>query len=247
MKTTPHIILALATSLIALPATAQDSGFLSDYSLLQTREGDAAVERVYIKEGIMERLLDYNAVMVDQPEVYLSEDTKDKYGKPDALMQLASTMRYAMMERLEAGGYNVTDEPGQGVLFMRWAVTDLYLKKKKRGILSYTPLGAVVHATHQASIKDLWKKIDIVEMTIELELLDSVTEEILAAAVDSSGQRKDKKADLEQVTVTWEELDAQMRTVGERIRCQLDNARRAEGDRENCAAILIEPEYPEED
>ena len=43
MKTTPRIILAVAASLIALPAIAEDSGFLSDYSLLQTRGGDAAV------------------------------------------------------------------------------------------------------------------------------------------------------------------------------------------------------------
>jgi len=241
MKTTPRIILAVAASLIALPTIAQDSGFLTDYSLLQTREGDTAVDRIYIKDGIMERLADYNAVMVDQPEVIIAEDTKYKGAKPEALKQLADTMRLAMMDRLETGGYNVTDEPGSGVLFMRWAITDLYLEKKKRGIFSYTPLGAVVHATHQAAIKDLWKKIDIVEMTVEFEFLDSGSGEVLAAAVDSSGHRKDKKAHIKEDDVTWEELDAQMKTYGERVRCQLDNAKRAEGDRENCTSIVIPP------
>lgn len=247
MKTTPRIILAVAASLIALPATAQDSGFMNDYSILQEREGDAVVDRAWIKDGLADQLADFNAVMVDQPEIYLSEDTKDKFAKPDALKQLADTLRMAMGERLEAGGYNVTDAPGQNVLYMRWAISNLYIKKKKRGLLSYTPLGAVVHATSQAAIKDLWEKVDIVEMTIELEFYDSGTEELLAAVVDSSGHRKDREADIEQDPVTWEELDAQMKTVGERVRCALDNARLPEVNRQNCAAILIEPELPEED
>ena len=41
-------------------------------------------------------------------------------------------MRMAMMERIEAGGYRVTEQPGPNVLFMRWAVSNLYVKKKKR-------------------------------------------------------------------------------------------------------------------
>ena len=166
MKTTLRVILTVAASLVALPALAEDSGFLSDYSLLKARDGDSALDRVYLAEGIEDKLEKFNTVMVDQPEIFIADDTKYKGAKPDALAQLASTMRFAMMERLEKGGYNVTDEPGPNVLFMRWAVTNLYLEKKKRGFLTYTPLGAVVHATHQASIKDLWKKIDIVEMTV---------------------------------------------------------------------------------
>lgn len=246
MKTSKRVILAVAVAVIALPAAAQDSGFMNDYSILQVREGDAAVDRAWIKDGLADQLADFNAVMVDQPEIYLSEDTKDKFAKPDALKQLADTMRLAMMERIEAGGYRVIDQPGQNVLFMRWAVSNLYVKKKKRGLFSYTPLGAVVHATSQAAIQDLWEKVDIVEMTIELEFYDSASEELLAAVVDSSGHRKDRDKDIEQDPVTLEELDAQMRTVGERVRCALDNARLQEGDRANCTAIVIEPEEPEE-
>lgn len=247
MKPTLRIVLAVTASVVVLPALAQDSGFLSDYSLLEARDDDAALDRVYVAEGISAKLEKYNAIMVDQPEIFIADDTKYKGAKPDALSQLASTMRYAMMERLEAGGYNVTDEPGPNTLFMRWAVTNLYLEKKKRGFLTYTPLGAVVHATHQASIKDLWKKIDIVEMTIEIEFLDSVSGELLAAAVDSSGHRKDKKAGIEEDPVTWEELDAEMKTVGERVRCRMDNAKLPEAQRADCTAILIEPVYEEED
>ncbi len=245
MKRISSSMIAIMVSLIALPVLAQDSGFLTDYSLLKDREGDEYVDRVYVKEGISEMLDDFNAIMVDQPEILIAADSKYKGAKPDALKQLADIMRMALMERLEAGGYRVTDQPGQGVLFLHWALTDLYLKKKKRSILTYSPLGQVVHYSRQAAIKDLWKKIDIVEMTVELEMVDSGTGEILAAGVDSSGHRKTKTE--EQDLVTWEELDAQMSTIGERVRCRMDNARRPAADRENCVAILIEPVYEEDE
>lgn len=224
---------------------AQENDFLTDYSLLEKREGDL-VDAVYIAPNVMDKMGDFNAIMVDQPEIFFSPDTKYKGAKPDQLKALADTSRLAMMERLEAGGYNVTDTPGASVMLMHWAITDVYLKKKKRGILSYTPVGFVVHSTKQAAIKDLWKKIDIIEMGIEMELTNSATGEILAAGMFMEGHRKDKKQDIEQDPVTWEELDAMFSTIGERVRCNLDNARLAENAREDCAAILIEPEYPEE-
>ena len=237
---TTLILAALATT----PVLAQESGFLSDYSKLEAREGDEYIARVYVSDGFTERLGDYNAIMVDQPEVFFAEDNKYKGAKPDALKQLADTMRMAMMERLDAGGYPIAEERGQDVLFLRWAITDLYLKKKKRSVLSYSPLGQVVHYSRQAAIKDLWKKIDIVEMGIEIELLDSVTEEQLAAITDHSGSRKTKSQDQE--LVTWEELDAQMKTIGERFRCRLDNTRLGEASRVDCTTIFIEPVYEEE-
>jgi len=52
----------------------------------------------------------------------------------------------------------VVHEPGPGIMYVRFAVTNLYLKKKKRGLLSYTPMGFVVHSTMQAAVRDLWKK-----------------------------------------------------------------------------------------
>ena len=227
----------------ALSAAAEDTGFLTDYSLLKARKGDV-VNRVYIHPDAAEKLKGYNAILVDQPEIFISPDSKYKGAKPDQLKMLADTSRLAMMERLEAGGYTVADDPGPGVLYLRWAISDLYLKKKKRGFLSYTPVGMVVHSTKQAAIKDLWKKIDIVELGLEAEFADAVSGEIIAAGTSKQGMRKGK--DQEQDLVTWEELDAMFRTVGERARCSLDNARLSENQRQVCSDIVIEPEEPED-
>jgi len=222
--------------LVMQTAGAEESGFLSDYSRLQNREGDM-VNRLYIAPGAIESLAAYNSIMVDQPEVFLSADTKYNGAKPDHLKQLADTLRIALTDRLEAGGYSVVDEPGAGAVYVRWAVTDLFLKKKKRNLLAYTPVGLVVHTTAQMAIRDLWKKIDIVELNLEFEFLDSQTSKVLVAAIIKSGVRKAKGQ--KQVLVSWEALDATVTTFGERIRCALDNARRPAADPLDCGSIKV--------
>ena len=223
----------------AVSAAGQDIGFLTDYSQLETQE-EGFADRMYLAPNLMERLDDFNAVLVDQPEIFIAADSKYGGAKGDQLKLLADTARLATMERLEAGGFTVADGPGPGVLYLRWAIADLYLKKKKRGLLSYTPVGMIVHTTKQAAIRDLWKKIDIVELRMEMELSDAVTGEILAAGTSSHGMRKGRGQ--EQDLVTWEELDAMFSTVGERIRCNVSNAKRPQSDWEHCTDIVIEPE-----
>ena len=157
------------------------------------------------------------------------------------MKQLDDTARLAMIERIEAGCYTVTEEPGPNVGYIRWAIADLYLKKKKRSILSYTPVGFVAHTTRQALIRDLWNKIDIVELGLLIEWSDSVSGEVLSAGDARQGLRKAKgrKVDL----VTWEELDALFLTVGEQTRCHLDNNKLSEGKkRMDCDSIVVEPE-----
>jgi len=234
------LILGLCTM---ASAAAQDNDFLTDYSLLESHDGMFVNQR-YFPEGVLQRMADYNAVFVDQPEIFIAEDSKYKGAKGDQLKALADVARLSTMDRLEANGYTIATEPGPNTLYFRWAITDLYLQKKKRGILSYTPVGMVVHATTQAAVRDLWKKIDIAELSLEAEFSDFVTGEILAAATTRQiGLRKDKgqKADI----VSWQELDALFRTIGERLSCILDAAHTPESEWRICADIWIEAEEPE--
>lgn len=216
---------------------AAESGFLDDYSMLESRSGDA-IDRAYIAPNTMELLAGYDSVMVDQPEVFLAADTKYKGAKPDALKSLADTLRTTLNDQLQAGGYKSVEAPGPGVIYMRWAITDLYLKKKKRGLLSYTPAGFVVNAAVKAATKDLWKKIDIVEMSIEAEFIDSESGAVLAAVMLERGARKTKQQKRE--LVSWEELDATMQTFGARLVCNLDNARKSVDQRSDCTLIEVE-------
>lgn len=235
--------LALALGLcVATSAFAQHNDFLTNYSNLQQQDGKF-VEKLFLPPNSVQRLADYNSVMVDQPEIFIAADSKYKGAKGDQLKALSDVARLSVIERLEAGGFNVSDDPGGDTLYLRWAITDLYLQKKKRGLLSFTPVGMVVHATKGAATRDLWKKIDIAELSLELEVSDVVTGEILAAAVTKQqGLRKQKGSKAE--IVSWQALDALFTTVGERVRCNLSNAGKSEDAWENCGAIWIEPEVP---
>jgi surface antigen len=218
---------------------AAGTGFLQDYTLLEYRPDDAGA-RAYIAPGALDKLATYEAIMIDQPEVLISPASKYRGAKPDHLKALADILRQAIVERFEAGGYTVTDQPGPGVVYMHWAVTDLYLKKKQRGSSSYTPADFVINTTAQAAISDIWRKIDIVELNVEAEFLDSASEALLAATIFERGARKNKATGQKQELVSWEDLDAAMRNFGERLRCHLDNARTSATARYDCASIVVE-------
>jgi hypothetical protein len=221
-------------------AHAQENSFFTDPSLLKPSD-NIIFDRRYRHPDLRQVAQRYNAVMLDQPEILLADDSKYKGAKGDHLKQLSDAARLAMTERLDAGGWPLTDEPGPNVIFMRWAISDLYLKKKKRGLLSYTPVGMVVHTTAQATVKDLWKKIDIVEFGLKTEFLDSVSGEVIVAGSAKEGSRKTngQKMDL----VTWQELDALFSTIGEQTRCRLDNNKLPESEKRlDCDSILIEPD-----
>jgi hypothetical protein len=153
---TKKLLIAVFALFGAASAFGQNNDFLTDYSLLEPNTEGRFVSLRYFDPNVIQKLADYKAVLVDQPEIFIAADSKYKGAKGDQLKALADVARLATIERLEAGGYTIATEPGPDVLYMRWAITDLYLQKKKRGILSYTPLGMVVHATKSAA-NSVWR------------------------------------------------------------------------------------------
>lgn len=205
-----------------------DRTFLSDYGKLQSRETAKGTEYAYMAPQAVARLAKYQGVMVDQPEILISPESDYKGAKPEDMAAIASMMREGLSLRLSSGGYGVVQAPGPGVIYIRLALTDLQLKKKKRGVLGYTPIGFVVKAGSDA-LKDMMGKYDIMGMTIQAELTDSQTSEVLAAIVASRGGTGDKP-----VRMDFDELDAQMKEFGRRLRCRLDNARVPESQQIDC-------------
>jgi len=206
-----------------------DKSFLSDYSKLQSRESEKGTELVYVAPGAGKLLARYSAVMVDQPEVIISPDSDYKGAKPDDLAAVANMMRDTMTERLVAGGLKVAEAPGQDVLYVRLALTDLQLKRKKRGILGYTPVGAVLKAGRDATL-GMMKKYDITNMTIQAELTDSSTDEVLAGIVAIRGGGE------KQVRLDFEQVDASMTEFVTRLRCRIDNAKAPADKQVDCLA-----------
>ena len=223
----------LASTILALAAgtTFAASGFLSDYSQLKPQETAAGTDLLYVAPDGFKRITGYTAVMVDQPEILFSADSEYRGMKPDDIQALASMMREAVQEQLTAGNYKVVEQPGANVLFLRLGLTDLYLKKKKRGLLAYTPVGAVVKAGTDA-LKDALDKVDIIEMTFEAEMADSTSSDVIAAIVVKRGARKAEGQKEERM-----DTDEFRATIGEyagRLRCRLDNAKLPEAQWIDC-------------
>jgi len=212
-------------------ATFAESGFLSDYSNLTPQESKNGTDLVYIAAGAEERLVEYSAVMVDQPEIHFSADSEYRGLKPEDVQALSQELRTAISETLTAGGYTVVDKPGIGVLYLRTALSELYLKKKKRGLMSYTPTGFLMHAGKSALSKTL-DKVDIIEVTLEAETLDSQSGAVLGAIVLDRGARKAKGQKEQRMDLN--EFRTLVRTYSSIFRCRLDNAKMAESQRIDC-------------
>ncbi len=212
-------------------AIAQELGssdFLSDYSHLK-RSSDLYMDYAYLAPGA-ENMANYTAVMIDQPEIFIAPKSKYKGMKPDDMKQLADAFRTAIAQAL-AETYMIVDQPGPNVLYLRFAVSNLYLKKKKKGLLSYTPVGLVASAAKSALTSDFTKKIDLKELTIEMEVLDSSNGEQLAALLESRSGQKEEPA-------SWAELEKLIAVYSQRVRCRLDNARVTEENRVDCLSNM---------
>jgi hypothetical protein len=171
--------------------------------------------------------------MIDQPELVIADDYKYKGIKPDDAKVVADTMRKALSDAVSKNGrVKVVDKPGPGVLYARLAASNVHLKKKSRGVLGYTPAGFVVGSAVSAS-QDMEQKIILQDMTLELEVLDSQTETVMASVVDRISSEKKAKA-----SESWMEEHTVMAYWATRFNCRLENSQKPESEWQDCEAQL---------
>jgi hypothetical protein len=222
-------LLTIVASGFAHAQDFQSSGFLSDYSNLK-QSSDKYMDYTYIAEGAPDRMANYTAVMIDQPEIFVAANSKYKGMKPDDMKQLADAFRGALAGSLSTT-YMIVDQAGPNVLYVHFAISNVQLKKKKKGLLSYTPIGFVAGAAKSAMTSDFTKKIDLKGLTVEMEVLDSDSQDQLAALLETRSGKKNDPA-------SWAELEALITVYSQRISCNLDNARRAVEDRVDCVSDM---------
>lgn len=232
MRTRKLVTCAAVAGFVSLISVSQAeeliySGFMTDYTQLQ-KVTDGSADYRYIAPGAEDRLTKYFAVMIDQPEIFIANDSPYRGVKPKQFNALAEALRAGIASALSDDLF-VVDRPGEHVLYLSVAVTNLKLGKKKKKVVNYLPVGIVVGGIKGAATTDIAKKADLRGLVFELEAFDSITEERLVAIIDSLGG-------IEKNPTSWEELEEFMVMYGRQMQCRFDNAKLPIEQRVNCLA-----------
>ncbi len=209
-------LIALVFGILFLTATATAggySGFLDKYPDLKP-DKDRAGAHIYEKPGY--DLSAYTKVMIDPITIFIDPNSKYKGIDPDELMILAHSFRETIIQNLEPE-YPVVGQQGAGVLRMRIAITNVKLKKKKKGLFSYTPIGMVASGVQSSA----GKNINLVKASIEAELIDGKTGEQVGVLVDTQPHKggEDEKP-------SWDTIQKTFEFYAKRFRQRMNEARK---------------------
>ena len=156
----------------------EQSGFLKDYSQLKSG-GDDAAALTYFMPGA--DFKPYTKIMFERVAVILSASSEGNEVDPAMLVELTNYYQKALVDAVK-DGYEVVDQPGPDVLWVRVAITDVVPSNPTANTMSsIIPVGMVVSAATKATSD---ANLGTGEAATEMEILDSVSKQRLAAAVD---------------------------------------------------------------
>ncbi len=161
---------------------APQSGFLGDYSQVIEREGYEA-KAVYFNPGAQWQR--YDSVQIDTVSLWLNDED---HGLSDDDRQMLTDLLYASLHGKLGEKFRLAEQAGLSTLRLRAALTQAKgARVAARTVSSILPPVFVV-STLVGLSADVAKTVGTA--TIELEVLDSVSGERLAAAVDERAGTK---------------------------------------------------------
>lgn len=190
------------------------SGFLENYPSFKPGP-EGGVTKVYFKEGV--DFSRYHKVMMDHVVFFLNDEAKGKGIQPDTLKELADTFHEAVFEALK-GAYPIVDQPGPDVMRIRLAITELVPGKPGLTLVTTAmPGGSAVKVVKYAATGS---HSFVGETAMEAEVLDSLTNERIAAAIDN--RKKVKTIKITEGMTKWGETKDVLKFWAKRLRTWLD-------------------------
>jgi hypothetical protein len=208
---TRSLLFAASIGLLLPQAFAADSEFIENMPAL-AQDPDRAGAMIWTKPGLDRAA--YTRVMIEPITIFVSPDSDYKGLSADDLQALAIGFVETLTQTLEPD-IPVVNQSGAGVLYMRAALTNVKLKKKKRSLLGYTPVGIVVTAAKDAA----GKRISLKDAVLELEMLDSASGERLGVLVEKAP----KAAETEELS--WDSISETFAYYAERFKTRMQAAR----------------------
>jgi hypothetical protein len=182
---------------------AERSGFLRDYSQLKPQEGYDAQE-VYVRANTPWK--DYSAIYIESVSLWIKDDSK----KPSAEDQKKITdMLYKSLHEKLGERFKIVDRPGPGVIQIRAALTEA----KGARVALNTVTTVIPQARAVSTILGLGTDTAALvgAASMEAEATDSITDDRLAAVIDSRAGTKgitrmlSKWADVQAIADHWGE------------------------------------------
>lgn len=213
-------------TLSVTPILAEDkpeySGFLGDYSQLQSR-ADSEMIYNYVYEKPNTDLASYNKFLIDAVTVFPSKDANFKGINANDLALLQKHFHDALAKALtENNGYQVVEEAGPGVIRIRAAFTDLVpVSPVMNTATTVIPQARLLSGVISAATGS---NLYVGQVGVEAEFLDAQTNERVAAVASKQAGKKyvpftDKKFD---PTSTWGQVEQAMDYWAKKLRKRVD-------------------------
>jgi hypothetical protein len=160
------------------PQLPPTSGFLKDYSKLRSGKGDQAL-MVYINRGVNFHV--YDSVLVDPVALIYSKDSSMAKLSTRERQEMADYFHAALEDTLSKD-YIIASKPGSLTMRLRFALTDI--KKSQEAMDTVSSANPSNSAIDQMPPALAGNYTFLEAATAEMEILDSMSDQRLAAAVD---------------------------------------------------------------
>ena len=160
----------------------QAKNFLSDYSRLAPEGGDS---EAYVYDNPAIDASRYRRVMLERIRLFFKDDAEYKGIDPTELKELADYFHGAIAEAL-GDDFPLTEEPGPDVLRLRIAVTDIVPTKPEASVVTLVvPFVWMGEAGAGAAQGKAGSTPFVGEATVEMEALDSLSQEQVGAYIET--------------------------------------------------------------
>lgn len=199
------------TATRARRGTPEESGFLGDYSQLQKLDGYPAA-MVYIRPGV--QWSRYNAIQLDSVQLWTDASTS---GLSAEDQQMLTDSLYKSLRDDLSKYFMIVNQAGPNTIRLRVALTQAQAAKPVlRTVTTVVPqmrlLGGVIGLAGDTATT-------VGSATVEMEALDSVSNQRLAAAVDDRAGTKVLFA--KRAYSTWGDVEAAFGYWSDRIAWQM--------------------------
>ncbi len=202
------------------PETNQQSGFLGDYYLKLQPDPKNSDLLIYWKNDDV--LKNANKFILDPVLVYLLPEAQQRAIDPEQLAKLTQYFSKAIKDDLtHSGTYQIVTKPGPGVMVLRLALTNVEPAGAKENAALK---GAEIAATHAVApgASLLIPRVSVGKVSIEGEMVDSVTGDVLVAFESSKSGRRFFSG--LKAYEKWGDIDAAFRAWAKNFRERLDQA-----------------------